>query len=319
MIKHLSILLPTYNCLCVRLVNTLHTQCRLLKTEIAGFDYEIVVADDCSPDRSFVAANNAIRQLEGVRYLCLGRNLGRSAIRNFLAHEARSEWLLFIDGDLQVENDDFIYKYVMAAENHDDTTESPATTGVEVVVGGTTIGGSPKQWNGNLRWRYEKLCEEAHSAANRQKLASREFRTTNFLVPRKAVLDNPFDENFHQYGYEDVLFGKRLCQNGYGIRHIDNPVVLDDFEPNDIFVAKTEEACRTLLDFKQQLRGYSRLLDITEKLARLKLSGTLDALWRIARPLLKRQLCGQTPNVKIYNVYKLLYMTHIWRDNSKNT
>lgn len=307
--KRISILLPTYNCFCSRLVESLQSQCRELVSDCAGFDYEIIVADDCSTDRSFVAANSVIEQLDGVRYVRLDHNMGRSAIRNFLAHEARLEWLLFIDGDLQVERPDFVRSYAFA-----DTGQAAAPR--TVVVGGTAIGGDVRQWGDNLRWIYEKRCEAAHSVESRQRLAGQEFRTTNFLVPREAVLRHPFDENFRRYGYEDVLFGKTLTDSGYAIKHIDNPVLLDDFEPNGVFVDKTEEACRTLFDFRRQLHGYSRLLSAVERLRSLRLLAVADVVWRVAGGMCRRRLCGKRPGTTLYNAYKLLYMAHLFKANA---
>ena len=45
MSKSLSILLPTYNCICTALVGELQRQC-----VAEGADFEIIVADDASPD-----------------------------------------------------------------------------------------------------------------------------------------------------------------------------------------------------------------------------------------------------------------------------
>lgn len=304
--KHISILLPTYNCFCSRLVTMLQSQCRALATMRADFDYEIIVADDCSTDRSFVAANSVIETLEGVRYVQLDHNMGRSAIRNFLAHEARLEWLLYIDGDLQVERHDFVENYAFA-------DVGPTLPPRAVVVGGIAIGGDAQQWKENLRWTYEKRCEAAHSVASRQRLAGQEFRTTNFLVPREAVLQHPFDENFRRYGYEDVLFGKVLTDNGYVITHIDNPILLDDFESNGVFVDKTEEACRTLFEFRRQLHGYSRLLSTVERLQRLRLLSVTEVMWHVAGKTSRRRLCNKHPSVTLYNAYKLLYMVHLFK------
>lgn len=305
MIRSLSILLPTYNCFCGRLVKTLQEQCLGIVAEGGAFSYEIVVADDCSTDRSYVAANSTIERLDGVRYIRLDSNIGRSAIRNFLARESRSEWLLFIDGDLQVEDSCFIRKYA--------SVDCSADT---VVVGGIAIGGDAAQWHHNLRWLYEKRCEPAHTARQRQALASREFRTTNFLVPRDAVLRHPFDEHFLHYGYEDVLFGKGLCSGGYSILHIDNPVVLDDFEPNGIFVAKTEEACRTLMEFSSQLRSYSTLLDTVLKIRRLHANGIFTFIYWLLGKSIRRNLCSRKPSVRLFNVYKLLYCNAILQNRS---
>ena len=76
MSKSLSILLPTYNCICTALVGELQRQC-----VAEGADFEIIVADDASPDKRFIAENRAIARLDGVRYIERERNVGRSAIR----------------------------------------------------------------------------------------------------------------------------------------------------------------------------------------------------------------------------------------------
>ena len=43
------------------------------------------------------------------------------------------------------------------------------------------------------------------------------------------MMEHSFDENFVQYGYEDVLFGKSLAMDHVAITHIDNPITLDFF------------------------------------------------------------------------------------------
>lgn len=291
--NNLSILLPTYNCRCVELVERLHAQCRAVASRVRGFCYEIVVADDCSTDRRLVGQNGAIERLEHVRYLKLPGNIGRSAVRNFLAREARGEWLVFVDGDLGVGRADFVEKYV----------ESEG----DIVVGGVEIGGDPKVWGDNLRYQYEKRCEGAHSVEGRSRMADREFRTTNFLVARDAMLRHPFDERFRHYGYEDVLFGKSLCAGGYAIRHIDNPVLLDDFEPNAVYVGKTEEACRTLMEFSSQLRGYSSLLGAVLGIRRMHMRRVFSFAFRLFGKAVRRNLCGRKPCVRLFNIYRLLY------------
>lgn len=293
----ISFVLPTYNCHCVQLVETLCNQCRKVQATY-GFDYEIVVADDCSTDRSYVTSNSVIERLDNVRYLKLDHNLGRSAVRNLLAHEARYDWLVFIDGDLAVDKSDFVEKYALSDG--------------DVVVGGTAIGGNVKLWRNNLRYCYEKRCEPAHSAKQRMLLANREFRTTNFLVSRQAVIANPFDEAFKHYGYEDVLFGKQLTASGYAINHIDNPVLIDDYESNPVYMDKTEEACRTLIEFRKQLKGYSSLLSLATNLVHWHLQPLCKFVFRIIGASLRRNLSGSNPKLSLFNIYRLLYTLSVW-------
>ena len=121
----LSILLPVYNCNCAALVTELQRQC-----VESSADFEIIVADDGSSVASYIEHNLRIERLEGVRYITRRQNVGRSAIRNFLVSQAQGEWLLFIDGDLTLDNPHFIRRYLQARNN-------------DGVVGGIRNGGRP--------------------------------------------------------------------------------------------------------------------------------------------------------------------------------
>ncbi len=290
--EQLSILLPTYNCRCVELVQELHRQC---EEEHAHLDYEIIVADDGSSQQSFVQENKVIETLPHVRYLIRKDNTGRAAVRNFLVTQARYEWLLFIDGDLTLHAPHFIKDYQQAPG--------------EVVVGGLQIADNDNRWHDNLRYRYEKRCEQSHDAAHRQRQASKEFRTTNFLIARHIMQECPFDEHFRHYGYEDVLLGKSISDKGYPINHINNPILLDDFEDNYHYLLKVEESCRTLYTFHHELKGYSTLIDWTRRIR------LLSPLIRWIYPLLslhiKSRLTGNKPSIFLFNMYKLIYYTHL--------
>lgn len=287
----ISILLPTYNCSCKELVRSLQQQCA------DRVEYEIIVADDGSTEKQWIEENRVIESWPHVRYLVRQENVGRAAIRNFLARQAQYPWLLFIDGDISLDNPHFIQNYEKSRG--------------EVVVGGLTIGGDPRQWRNNLRYRYEKDCEQAHNAESRQAKAHQEFRTTNFLIHRDILLQHPFDENFRYYGYEDVLFGKELQNSGVTIQHINNPVLLDNYENNILFLQKTEEALRTLHTFRRQLSGYSTLLRCTERLERLKMLSLVNLSYKITAKGIKQQLQGNNPKVFLFTIYKLMYFVHL--------
>ena len=292
----LSILLPVYNCNCVALVTELQRQC-----VECGTEFEIIVADDGSSVASYVEHNLRIERLEGVRYITRKQNVGRSAIRNFLISQAQGEWLLFIDGDLTLDNSHFIRRYLQAKSN--------------VVVGGIRIGGDPDIWKDNLRYRYEKAYEQKNTLQDRQCHATKHFRTTNFLAHKDIMMDHPFGENFVQYGYEDVLFGKSLAMDHIAIMHIDNPITIDFFESNSEFLDKTEQSLRTLYTFSNQLKGYSHLLETTEKLKKLHLQKVVYAAYFLVGQRIKKHLQGNNPSVFLFNVYKLMYYMH----HEKNT
>ena len=281
--KELSILIPTYNDKCYQLVSDLHQQAMSL-----GIVYEIVVADDGSTDKDVLAFNRAIKTLPNCRLIERSLNSGRAAIRNFLTQQAQYSWLLFIDSDMTVCRQDFLKRYVSVEG--------------EVLYGGVVIG---KVTKNNLRSLYEQSKEHEHTFEKRQQSPYQDFHTANFLIRRDLMLRYPFDERFKHYGYEDVLLGKYLQQDNIQIVHIDNPLSFEIFETNEAFVSKTEEGLRTLHQFQDELRGYSRLLDFTEHhqivIAIVKWWHRLVGKWE------RRQLTGNAPILRLFSLYRLGY------------
>ena len=284
--QELSILIPTYNCYCTDLVKSLHWQLGQLDVS-----YEIIVADDGSPDKSFIERNKAIEALGGVNYIICPQNMGRAAIRNFLAGQAQHEWLLFIDGDVMVEHAWFVERYL----------KTPG----QVVMGGIQVHRRNRNWLNNLRFLYETASEEKHKASQRRKHPEKAFRTTSFLVEHDIIDEHPFDEQFRHYGYEDVLFGKHIHESGIAIQHIDNPVTLTELEDNPTFMAKTEESLRTLHTFRKELRGYSTLLNYSFARPLLK------PLYHIIGKTIRKNLAGNNPRLSLFNIYKLLYYSSL--------
>lgn len=288
----LSILLPVYKCSCVALVTELQRQC-----VECGIAYEIIVADDGTmadtTNQYIVERNKVIGQLEGVQYIIRQENVGRSAIRNFLFSQSKGDCILFIDGDLSLDNPDFIRRYTQAES--------------DVVVGGIKIGGNPEQWKGNLRYKYECAFERKNILSDRQKRPFQSFRTTNFMVKRAVFVQHPFDEKITHYGYEDVLWGKALEENGVQITHINNPITLTDYENNTLFIDKTEESLRTLYEYQMLLKGYSKLLEMKDRMVRFHLVKAILIVHKLFGEKVKKLLQGNKPSVFLFNVYKLMY------------
>ena len=287
--KKVSVLIPTYNHVCVALVKGLAQQ-----LEAVGGDYEIIVADDGSTDAATVTENQVINTLPHCRYIVREENVGRAAIRNFLVREAQQPYVLFIDSDMTLISDDFIRRYL---DNDCDT----------VIDGGVAIGGDPDTLKGNLRYCYEKAEEARHTAPERQKSPYQHLHTANLLVRRDLMIEHPFDERFRHYGYEDVLLGKSFRQQHVAIAHIDNPLGFCTFETNADFVAKTEEGLRTLGQFRDDLRGYSRLLTLISNI-HIPAVLTVIRLWhRLFGRLERRNLCGNRPSITVFKLYRLGY------------
>lgn len=284
--NELSILLPVYNTRCLTMVERLKELC----DAVDGLRYEIIAADDGSTDRDAVAFNRGIERMAGCRYVECAENRGAAATRNFLAGISRYGWLLFVDCDMALPDDRFIIRYLEAPE-------------AGVVIGGIRTGGTADDVRRNLRCAYERRAQERHTAEERSKRPYQSFRSVNFMAERGVMERCRFDERMRRY--EDVRFGRLLEESGVTVAHIDNAVVMEDFESNGCFVTKTEKDMRTLRDFEAEMRGYSRMIDVADVLRRRHILWVVRMWHGLFGRLERRLLTGGKARLRLYDVYKL--------------
>lgn len=285
--KELSILIPTFNDDCIELVVELRRQAEACE----DLNYEIIVADDGSTNEELVQAHEQINTWAHCRFVRKEENIGRAAIRNFLAAQAQYAWLLFIDSDMSVVRDDFIQNYISSPLN------GIRYGGYEV------IGDDPT----NLRNTYERAFAAKRTIEQRRKEPYLHFHTSNFMISKALTERFPFDERFRYYGYEDDIYGKCLKENHIGIEHIDNPIGFSRYESNEEFLRKTEEGLRTLHQFSDELAGYSSILTVSQKLKRWKLASVVRLFHQLFHRLEYRNLCGKSPSLLLFKLYKLGY------------
>lgn len=291
----LSILIPTHNYDCTRLVYDLEAQL----TE----EDEIIVGNDCSTDKNIVAKLSEIENSGKSRVFTPNDNdsrpLGRAAIRNALAREAKGEWLLFIDADAEVRSKTFIEDYLSA------------TKFAPVVCGGT--GNLPEcpSPECRLRYDYEVEAEKRLTVVRRQRFPYSQLATFNFLIRRDIFLSICFDEGFKEYGYEDTCFGFQLKQRGIAIHHIDNKLTHLGIETSDVYLSKIETALRTLSKIEKEQRKLVRLSGFAMKLERYYLLGLVRCVFRLTKKYLRANLLGKHPNQKLFTFYKLGYYADI--------
>lgn len=327
----LSILIPTYDFVCYPLVLSLHGQ-----AEALGIDYEILVAEDGSKQQDRVVANLKINELPHCRHLRRTENVGRAAIRNILADEARGEWLLFLDSDAKVEKADFLAAYLAAAnaespepsdeqeepdnkqEKPREEQEKPSDTQAEravpqrsnapVIVGGLYHAPACADPTRALRFRYEHESDRSRSAAQRSPKPYIEFSTFNFMIRSDIFRTLRFDEQCREYGYEDALFGLALQRRDIPILHIDNALLHTGLDTNAQFLGKTEAALRTLAALAPELRECSRAHRLFARLKRYALAPLLRAAFRLCgKPLRRRLEKSARPSLRLFALYKLIY------------
>lgn len=336
----LSILIPLYNQVGVALAMALSKQVEQCAKEekkknegkgnandTISLGFEIIFADDGSADATARQRNAIIAQLPYCQYIERPKNIGRSAIRNFLAHTAHYSHLIFLDGDVAIKRGNFVQTY-LAHRNDADviigtlhfSRMQVACDTAEDIIGHTKMAKEetkkttePVLYDDNLKYRYEQQFLAKHPVKKRMQQPYASFRTTNFMVRRDLLLAYPFDETFHEYGYEDTLFGKQLKEHSATLIHLDNAATIADYEDNATFVAKTEESLRTLAAHAHQLQGYSTLLQTVNKLKSLHLQPLIAFVFKLFKDLLHKNLCSNSPSVFLFNVYKLGYYVNLTR------
>lgn len=286
----LSILIPTHNYDCSRLVYDLETQ--------LSEDDEIIVGNDCSTDKSIVAKLNKIGNSGKSRLYTPSENqhpLGRAAIRNAMAREAKGEWLLFIDADAEVRSKTFIDDYLSA------------TKFAPVVCGGTGNLSECPSPECRLRYDYEVEAEKRLTVERRREFPYAQLTTFNFLIRRDIFLSIEFDEKIREYGYEDTCFGFELKERGIAIHHIDNKLIHLGIEPSTVYLAKIETALRSLAKLEPEQRRQIRLSAFAMKLERYCLLGLVRYVFRLTKTQLRANLLDKHPNQKLFTFYKLGY------------
>ncbi|HCN53980.1 MAG TPA: glycosyltransferase family 2 protein [Prevotella sp.] len=289
--SEVSILIPTYNHVCVEMVQELSTQA----LQVEGLAFEVLVGDDGSTNRESILKNRRINTFAHCHYIENTINLGRAAIRNQLAKMARYRWLLFVDSDMTICSTQFLKQYL------------DADPSLSVICGGYKVIGDNAHYKSNLRYRYESKSGKKRELDQRQKSPYQHFSTANFMISRNVMLAHPFDNRLKEYGYEDVLLGKTLQENQVAMAHIHNPVGFEDFEENEDFLKKTEEGIRTLKSFQQDLQGYSRLLGIVHFMERIHLDTIYTILFRSMRAYWRKNLCSASPSLMLFQLYKIGY------------
>lgn len=289
----LSILVPVYNYDVTALVHALKRQC-----DICSIDYEIFLCDDAS-DESIRKNNHGVASLSHVKFMQLEKNHGRARIRNLMAREAKYESLLFMDCDSEVVKDDYIKSYLAFCGSD------------KVICGGRVYSTNPPTDKKKmLRWKTGKRKEEI-KAEVRNKNPYRSFMTNNFLIPKKIILANPFDENISGYGHEDTLFGFELKRKNIPVVHINNPLTHAGLEDAEEFLNKTDNATANLWFMylsKRLTQDEMKEIPLMRIYFRLKKTAGDKALRFFATAFQKnivRNLLSENPSVFLFDMYKI--------------
>jgi len=290
----ISILIPVNNYDVVALVHSMRDGLEKVPEYC-----EILIGDDGSS----VDFRNKYLQLEGagVRVIVSKKNIGRAAIRNRLALEAKGDHLLFIDADTMIQGtaEAYLLKWL------------PMINTSRVICGGTwyteTAPGEPDKI---LRWKYGRKVEQ-RKASERNKHPHSGFSTFNVLIDKSVFSKLRFNEELKQYGHEDTLLGYQLKKAGIDVLHIDNPLIHEGIESNRDFLNKTKlgiENLSHLYDIVTDKRAFSsavRMLRIYNRLYDFRLTRILAGIYIHYRDKMEIRLDSANASLLLFGFYKV--------------
>ena len=296
----ISIIIPTYNYVCTKLVSDLAQQAERMKAQYQdGFDYEILVADDGSDNPETIRKNGSIRSLSNCQFIERKTNVGRAYLRNWLIDQSKYPFLLLVDSDAQVCTADFLEKYWQARNQAD------------LICGSIRNPDTPCPEGCELRYRYEHRAEKQRKKAGRNLNPYVRLSTFNLFINKKRLGSLRFDTRCKEYGYEDALLGLTLKDKGFTVIHLDNPLIHNGIDTNVSFLEKTEAAMRTLSRLKgamQENAGTSRAYAL---LTKYHLQSIFRLFFQGVRKPIRKNLTGHHPSLFLFQLYKLGYYSDI--------
>jgi glycosyltransferase involved in cell wall biosynthesis len=260
---------------------------------------EILIGDDGSAPE--YRAKYLSLEGDGVRLIVSEKNIGRAAIRNRLALEARGDYLLFIDADAMIPG---------TAEAYIKNWISSMTSS-RVICGGILYHESPPgDPDKILRWKNGRKKEEK-KASDRNKHPYATFSTFNVLIDKTIFSKLRFNEELKQYGYEDTLLSYQLDKADINVFHIDNGLVHEGLETNRELINKTKlgiENLSQLYDSVTDKRRFSssiRLLQTYNRLSILRLNLILAGIFIRFRERMELRLDSSNPRLWMFSLYKV--------------
>ena len=295
----ISVLIPVFNVNVYSLVQELSRQ--LVRLPIEG---EILVYDDGSSEQ-YLFENAGITSVEKVFYKKLDKNLGRVAVRKLLAGDARFQWLLFIDSDSLILNEEYLSNYLRAIDHWK----------YDVYTGGRVYQPEePLDCSKRLHWLYGTKKESVKGAKNT-------LHANNFCIRKKDFLALNFPPRLNSYGHEDTWMEIALRTKQKQICFIQNPVLHTGLEDSKVFLKKTKSALQNLLllpvlfdekTVEEKVKLYRLFRHIDKPGLRTIVTGLLRS--RIG--LIEQNLNSCNPSLFNFDCYRLYHLLKLSQPSS---
>ncbi len=296
----LSILIPIYNYNAYPLILELHKQC--LECEI---EFEIVCQDDVSS--TYLPENNAINTLQNCSFSINKNNLGRGRNINSIAEKAKLNWLLILDCDVFPTDKYFIKNYIEAISSNKN----------KIFFGGISYESRTLENQKLLRWVYGSK-RESLPVELRQKNPFSSALTSNILIEKEVLTENPFDNSIIKYGYEDLCLLSVLESKKIQILHINNSAYHLNLETSNQFLEKTKTSLENLnfiIDANILNPKDLKIIKIYNFVKKNGLKKFVVFIFNKFEGRIIWNLLSEKPSLLLFDLYKLGYYCTI---NSKN-
>ncbi len=266
----------------------------------AQADIEIIFSDDASTNKKQSQKNaDLLAELPGFNYIIQKHNLGYCENRNYLANQAGSDYLLFLDADVRLLKDDFLNHWLEQIPSN-----------IFLCGGNVYQSKTPTDIKKILKWKHGKKREEAVFTI-RNLNPHLKFWASNFMVMKSLFLQVPFDRRSKNYGYNDTVYAYLLMKQNIPVKHIDNPVLNTGLIENREFLKRTEEAINNLIFFESQayiekdFKKFISLLSVENKLKKFGLIKVVRIILSKFEMKLRRNLMSEWPNLRYLDLLKL--------------
>jgi len=291
----LSILIPVYNYDVTKLVQELHKQ--LVTSKI---DFEIICIDDVSK-QDIINSNLRTEKLSNTTYILSNKNNGIAITRQNLIDTAKYDWIILIDADVELIDDNYISNYINVANND-----------FSFIFGGFAYKKIKPENTHLLRWKYGKK----HEAVSASKRNSNPYKITiaaNMLAKKDSYKNLHLNSLGNNYAM-DYFFGAQLKENNEEVLHIDNQVYHLGIESSITYLRKKERAVETLLKLynSRKIKSHSNsLLKTFIFLKKSKLNYIGSWWFSLFNKSMRKNLTSKNPYIKLLQLYKLSYLCNI--------
>ena len=143
------------------------------------------------------------------------------------------------------------------------------------------------------------------------------IKINSFLIKRKIILKNPFNEKISKIANEDSIFSYDLKSKKIQITHIDNQVLHENLDNSTIFLEKTLSFAKSSLIFVESNlidKNYMKITRTYFILKKFKITTLLKYIHYFLGDCFKKHLRSKNPSLLIFDFYRLSYICYISKD-----